>query len=109
MMTSHGLEIDREMLTSRLADLVNQFYKILPIKESAEHTLQKYLLSLQREMLGCRSLIIALHCDGRYLSLLSILQFLIDNDCSVAVVRSEVFRAIGIIKKLNAKYGAMEG
>ena len=108
MMTAYGVEIDREMLSRRLSDLINQFYKILPIRESAEPSLQKYLLSLQREMLGCKSLITALHCDGRYLTLLSILQYLIENDCPIAVVRSEVFRAIGIIKKLDEKYSVFE-
>lgn len=84
--------------------LVNQFYKILPIMESNDQTLNKYLHSLQRKMLGCRTLISALNDDEYYLCLLSILQFMIDNDCDVDTVRSDVFESINIIKKLQKKY-----
>jgi len=104
MMTIHNIELEKELLTGRLKGLVNMFYKILPIRESEEPTLHKYLLSLQREMLGCQSLIIALHHDEQYLVLLSILQYLIDNESSVDVVKSEVFKAIRILKKLEQKY-----
>lgn len=106
MMTSYGVPIEREMLTKRLNGLVNKFYKILPIRESEEPTLNKYLLSLQREMLGSQSLIIALNNDERYLILMSILQYMLDNECSVDVIRSEVFKAIGILKKLEQKYAS---
>jgi len=38
-------------------------------------------------------------------SLLNILQYLIDNpECSLTVVKREVFRAISICNKLKAKY-----
>ena len=109
MNTVHNINVDKEMLRRRLSTLVNQFYKILPIKESGEPTLQKYMLSLQREMLGCQYLIIALQYDERYLTLMSILQYLIEVDCDVDVVRSEVFKCISILKKLSEKYGDKEG
>ena len=54
-------------------------------------------------MLGCKSLILALENDAQYLTLLSILQYMIDHDCDVATVKSDVFKAIGIIKRMQAK------
>ena len=68
----------------------------------------KYMESLQREMIGCHDLIIALNNDELYLSLLSILQYLIDNDCDTGIVKTEVFKAINICKKLQRKYDAEE-
>lgn len=110
MMTALNEQITRKMVSNYFYKLVNKFYKILPIKESGEPTLTKYILSLQMEMIGCRDLICAIHDDERYLSLLSVLQYIRDHndeiDCST--VKSEIFRSIGIIKQLRQQYG-MEG
>ena len=107
MKTSCDIELDNELFAKKLHAFVNQFYKILPIKESGEPSLPQYMKSLQREMLGCRSLILALENDAQYLSLLAILQYLIDNDCDVATVRSDVFKAIGILKKMQARFSKL--
>lgn len=103
MMSRYDIDINDVMLKNKLDALVNQFYKILPIKESGEPSLLQYMKSLQREMLGCKSLILALENDAQYLTLLSILQYMIDHDCDVATVKSDVFKAIGIIKRMQAK------
>jgi len=103
MMSKYDIDINDVMLKNKLNALVNQFYKILPIKESGEPSLLQYMKSLQREMLGCKSLILALENDAQYLTLLSILQYMIDHDCDVATVKSDVFKAIGIIKRMQAK------
>lgn len=103
MKTVYGIEVSNKMFYNRVGGLVNQFFKILPIKENGEATLQKYMLSLQKEMLGLHSLIVALHDDQQYLSLLSILQYLIEHECDIATVRSEVFKAINILKRLQKK------
>ena len=61
--------------------------------------------SLQVELLGCKGLITAIHDDSNYLTILAILQYLIDNpDCSVSEVKREVFRAISICNKLQSKF-----
>lgn len=91
-----------------MGGLVNRFFKILPIKEEGEPTLKQYMQSLQREMLGCQSLIIMLKDDDRYMSLLSILQYLIDNDTTIKTTKMEVFRAINILRQLQKKYGGKE-
>lgn len=96
--------ITTTMLDNYLDEMVNKFFKILPMKESNEPSLYEYMSSLQVELIGCEGVIKALHEDARYLTLISILQYLIDNDCEVKVVKREVFKAISLCKKLRKKY-----
>ena len=93
---------------SDLSVAIDKTKKILPIKESGEPSLNKYMQSLQREMLGCQNLIIALNNDELFLSLLAVLQYLIENDCDTSTVKCEVFKAINICKKLQKKYSIEE-
>lgn len=103
--TTAGVSIDATMLSEYMRSLVNRFFKILPIRESGEDSLETYMRSLQAELLGCKELIVAIHEDPLFMSLLNILQYLIDNpECSLVVVKREVFRAISICNKLKAKY-----
>lgn len=103
--TTAGMPIDAEVLHNYFRNLVNHFFKILPIREQNEGSLTTYMQSLQAELLGCRGLISAIQKDASYLTLLSILQYLIDNpECTVREVKREVFRAISICNKLKAQY-----
>lgn len=103
--TRAGVSIDAGILHNYFKRLVNQFFKILPMRENSEETLTTYMQSLQTELLGCQSFIVAIHNDSDYLTMLSILQYLIDHpDCSVSKVKREVFRAISICNKLRAKF-----
>lgn len=103
--TSIGVPMSAKMLSEYMRSLVNRFFKILPIRENGEESLGTYMESLQGELLGCRELIIAIHEDPMFVSLLNILQYLIDNpECSLVTVKREVFRAISICNKLKAKY-----
>lgn len=108
MMTSRDIELPTQVVQRYMKGLIGQFYKILPIKESGEPSLDKYMESLQRELIGCYSLIEALQYDELYMSLLAILQYLIENDCETDVVKCEVFKAITICKKLHRKYSTEE-
>lgn len=99
-----GNNIHSEVLKNYLDTLVNNFFKILPIKENEEATLDEYMKSLQLELVGCNSLFKNTNYDSALLSLISILQYLIEHDCDVIVVRREVFKAISICKKLKRKY-----
>jgi hypothetical protein len=93
------------MIRKYLNGLVNLFFKILPIRESGEPSLKTYMESLRCEMLGCKSLVEAIDADPQYMSLVSILQFLIENEgCDVSVFKREVFKAISICNKLSARY-----
>lgn len=97
--------VSRELLYNYFSTLVNSFFKILPIREDQEGSLVIYMQSLQRELLGCKELISAIQEDAQFLSLISILQYLINNSgCDFADMRREVFKAISICKKLQAKY-----
>lgn len=103
--TTVGMPIEAEVLHNYFRNLVNHFFKILPIREQNEESLTTYMQSLQAELLGCKGLVSAIQNDASYLTLLSILQYLIDNpECTVREVRREVFRAISICNKLKAQY-----
>lgn len=108
MMTKYNTEISREMVCNKFTDMVNQFYKILPLKENNSPTLQQYMAGFMRELLGLKALMLAIENDGLYMNLLGILQYLIDNDCETSVVKTDVFKAIGIVKKLQKKYETTE-
>lgn len=103
--TSYGTGVSRKMVRSRVDQMIAQFYKILPMREDDSTTLPAYLSSLQREMLGMQSLMVEWGEDGEYLGLLGILEYHIQNpDCELAVVRSDVFKALSMIKRLHRKY-----
>lgn len=103
--TKVGVPMDAVVLNNYFRALINLFFKILPIWESGESSLETYMRSLQAELLGCKELIEAIHDDPLFLSLISILQYLIDNpSLQVTTVKREVFRAISICNKLKARY-----
>ena len=103
--TAVGCEIDAKFLHSYFKNLINCFFKVLPMKEKGEESLPTYMRSLQIELLGCGEFIKAIKNDSLYLTLLSILQYLIDTpDCSVYEVKREVFRAISVCNKLKSRY-----
>lgn len=105
--TTAGMPIDSEILHNYFRTLVNHFFKILPIREQNEESLTTYMQSLRAELLGCKGLVGALHKDASYLTLLSILQYLIDNpECTVREVKREVFHAISICNKLKSQYAS---
>lgn len=105
--TTAGMPIEAEVLHNYFKNLVNHFFKILPIREQNEESLTTYMQSLQAELLGCKGLVSAIQNDASYLTLLSILQYLIDNpECTVREVKREVFRAISICNKLKVQYAS---
>lgn len=107
--TIYGYPLSNNLLNSYFSNLVNQFFKILPMRENEEDSLITYMQSLQVELIGCKSFIPELNENSFYLTLLSLLQYLIDNpDSSVVVVKREVFRAISICHKLKSAYAEAE-
>lgn len=102
--TNRGVPMPARLLYRYLRNLVNQFFKILPLRESEENTLTAYMESLQRELIGASSVIIAVDFSPLFFSLIAILQYLIDNSGStVSVYKREVFKAISICNKFIAK------
>ena len=103
--TAAGVPMDSTVLNNYFRALINLFFKILPLWEDGESSLSVYMKSLQAELLGCNEFVEVIRNDPLLLSLLSILQYLIDMpDCEVSVVKREVFRAISICNKLEARY-----
>ena len=92
-------------MSNYLRSLVNRLFKILPIREQGDDSLTIYVRSLQMELLGSKELIKDFQNDATFLTILSILQYLIDNpNCSVKTVRREVFHTISLCNKLKATY-----
>lgn len=84
--------------------LISKVFKILPISEQEPETLKDYLDSLILELKGSQSLIIKIKHDASFVSLLAILQYFTENECSHKVIKKETFRAINIIQGLQKKY-----
>ena len=102
-----GAKISKEVLHNYFTTLVNLFYKILPMKESGETSLATYMRSLQAELIGCGNVVEEIHDDGKYLSLISILQYMIDNpDLENSEVKRYVFSAISVCNGMKGKYAS---
>lgn len=108
--TRTSTEISNELVHSYFKSLVNSFFKVLPMFENGESSLPTYLDSLQSELLGCGSFIPEFADEPQFLTLISILQFMIDNpEEPVKKVRREVFKAISICNRLKTKYMEASG
>ena len=109
MKTVYDTDLPGKLVKNYCDDLVNKFYKILPMRENKEETLQVYMESLMFELVGARNVVYALQNNSAYLSLISILQSLIDDpENELHVVKREVFHAISICNKLKDRYGYRE-
>lgn len=103
--TAAGYPIDKKFLCNYFKTLVNNFFKVLPMRENNEETVQTYMKSLQIELIGCQEFVEIIKNDSLYLTLLAILQYLIDHpECPISEVKREIFRAISICNKLQARY-----
>lgn len=109
MITSYGTDIAEESFGSYIECLVNKVYKILPLRENNEPTLQQYMKSLQRELLGCQSLLPSIEQNQQFFTILSIIQNLIDHECAVPIVKSDVFKAINLLKRIQRECGSRGG
>lgn len=97
--------IHSDVTKNYIKALINMFFKILPLREDREPTLCSYIKSVQNELIGCSDFVMEFHYDPNFLSLISILQYLIDHpDSPVDDVKREVFRAIRICEKIGSEY-----
>jgi hypothetical protein len=106
MDTKYGC-IPDQVIISSLNRLTGKVYKILPMREEKCNTLDEYVVNLLRELINTNSLIESLQFEGDLLSLISTLEGLINNDIDITVCKSDVFKSLGIIKKMvrNLKGG----
>lgn len=99
------LSIDEQLVNNYHRNLVNLFYKILPMRENGEESLPVYLENLKCELIGCKKLMERTDCDPYYMSLICILQYLLETpDCEVSSTKRQVFKAISICNKLGTMY-----
>ncbi len=100
MITKYNYDISDNNINKYLQFLINQFFKILPMKESNEPSLQKYIHNLQRELIGCKEIFPEFYNNELFISLISILEYMINNNPDATTVKSDVFKAISICKKI---------
>lgn len=85
--------------------LVPRFFKILALNDEENPTLPQYIKSFQRELIGSKNLVNVLNDDARFLTLISTMQFFLDN----GVDNSEVKKCISISKQLKKHYFPKDG
>lgn len=108
-MIYYEIEIDECAEESFMRDLIGKFYKILPLREKNEPTLDQYIDALMREIIGFKYISKRIASDGRYAALVSTLAFFLHEHPAVDVVKADVFKSISLIKKMNEKYFAGGG
>ena len=106
--TSLGFSVNSRLFENYFKTLVNQVYKILPMREAEMDSLQKYIWRLTAEIVGGAGLYPNLREDSYYASLLNILQYLSDHysECTVEQTKQLVFEGIHICEKLSARYSS---
>lgn len=104
-----GKPLESKSLYVYLASLIHRFFKILPMKENGERSVDVYVHSLQCELLGCQHFLPEFCENESFMALLSVLEFLADEpECPIPVVRREVFKAINICNKLSKRFADLE-
>jgi len=102
-------KIPEENFNNYFQFLVGKTYKILPMKEENCDTLNSYLESYQRELIGNQQLFKKLIDEPMFITILNTIQYLISEDYSVDICKKEVFKCIHLFKKINKKYFQKEG
>lgn len=92
--------MNREALNNYLKALINKVYKILPMKEEENKTLQCYLTGLEHELVGCYQLHFELVKEPRFLSVINIVKYLETNEYDCKTAKREVFKAIRLIEDI---------
>lgn len=107
--TKSGIKMDTHLLGNYFHNLIGLYFKILPLYEQREKTLRVYMEELRDELESSKSVIKSIDNDPLFMSLIVILQCLIDNlddpEFNSTRVKRKVFGAIDICNKLAARYG----
>jgi hypothetical protein len=108
-----GVVIEEALVEKYFRMLVNKVFKILPIIENQEESISVYMESLGCELKGFQELLPSVGEDPSFLSFLSIYKWLADNvsvtDVPYQAIRREVFHAISLCKKMQARILPKEG
>lgn len=109
--TRIGTEVKPALLHNYFDALVNQVYKILPMREHESKTLDRYIRRLTAEVVGGAEFYPHLTEDAYYAALLNILQYL-SGHCqeeSVEKTKQLVFEGIRVCEKLRDRYADVAG
>ncbi len=96
--------IPDQLFLNYLDFLVGKVYKCLPMREQEDKTLNKYMESLKRELIGNKELIIELKYNGNFQTILGKLQYLISNEVDLKTFKKDIFDCISLITKLKDEY-----
>jgi len=97
--------MSNKLFINYMRNLVNLFFKILPMWEDQTPSLNQYMIELRDELLGNEEFLERVSADSRVLALAGSLQFLIDNpDTEIEDVRRKVFRSIRLCNKIRECY-----
>jgi hypothetical protein len=102
MKTKYGT-LHNQIAEKGFQQYVSKFFKILPMYEEKCPTLSQYVQSLNREMIGLSHLVVNMHNDEEFLTLIATLEGLNRQDISVSEVKSDVFKSISILKKIKSR------
>lgn len=94
-------EIPDELFNNYVEFLIGKIYKILPMQENNDITLHKYMINLQKELIGNMELIQEYKKNSYFLSLLNKIEYMICNKCDNNECKTIVFDCIDIIKKMR--------
>jgi hypothetical protein len=96
---------DSTLFNSYLEVSKNRIFKILPLLEERNDGIVHYIESLLFEMYGLQNVVNGVKESHSYLSLLcgleSILNEVANNEKSFKFVRSEIFKLIGLVEKIQ--------
>jgi len=99
------INMDSTLFDSYLEITKNRIFKILPLLEDKNEGLYHYIDSLLFEIYGLQYVINGVKDSHNYLSLLCTLESILDEvivrERDLKFIRSEIFRSIGTVEKLQ--------
>ena len=86
--------------------LINQIFKILPLKEECSNNLISYIKDTKQELIGFNKFTEYCNNDAIIMRLVSILQYFENNinDMDISEVKRNVFKAISLCNTLKNKF-----
>lgn len=84
-----------QLLMNYLQRLVDALFKIIPMYEEQDDTLQIYICALRDELIGADGIMSLINNDPMFFSIICNLQYFADHpDCGLKSIRRGVFKSI---------------
>jgi hypothetical protein len=98
-------KIPTSMIQSYLSGLIDKLYKVLPMKENNDVTLNTYSESLLNELIGGIKIFTTFDSDtkAKYLTMLNVITFLNKNDFDNSTCKREIFKCIRLVRDIQYK------